>query len=222
MSRGVLRLPPGRKTLAKVTIHVPKEASSGERYAVIWAEVSDPAPAAGGVTLVNRVGIRMYLSIGPGGAPPANFVIRSLAAKRSATGEALVVARVHNSGQRTLDISGNLTLSKGPGGLGAGPIPVKLGTALPPDESQRVTVRLDEQLPLGPWRAQLLLKSGSIERVAVARIKFPGHVGTTEPMAKDAFSRQLILVGLILLALLAAVFALLLSERVRRLANVHG
>ena len=67
VSRGLLRLSPGRKTFDTVTVHVPEEVSSGERYAVVWAEVSEPAPAAGGVTLVNRVGIRMYLSIGPGG-----------------------------------------------------------------------------------------------------------------------------------------------------------
>lgn len=207
VSRGVLRLAPGRKTVATVTIDVPKEASSGERYAVIWAEVSQPAPDAGGVTLVNRVGVRMYVSIGPGGAPPSNFVIRSLAAKRSATGERLVVARVQNSGQRTLEISGNLTLSKGPGGLSAGPIPVKLGTALTPGESKRVNVRLDDQLPRGPWRAQMQLRSGSIQRVAMATITFPRiSAAANAPIAKDAPRqyRQLSLIGVVLLALLAA------------------
>ncbi len=168
VSRGALRLPPGRKTVETVTVDVPLEASSGERYAVIWAEVSAPAPSGGGVTLVNRVGVRMYLAVGPGGAPPSNFVIRSLGAKRSASRERLVVARVHNSGQRTLEISGNLTLSKGPGGLSAGPVPVKLATALAPGESRLVNVRLDKQLPRGPWRAQMRLRSGSTQRVAVA------------------------------------------------------
>jgi hypothetical protein len=207
VSRGVLRLAPGRKTVETVTVDVPQEASSGERYAVIWAEVSAPAPAGGGVTLVNRVGVRMYLSIGPGGAPPSNFVIRSLAAKRSASGERLVVARVHNSGQRTLEISGHVTLSKGPGGLSAGPVPVKLGTALTPGESRLVNVRLDKQLPRGPWRAQMRLRSGSIQRVAVASITFPRASATANaPTAKDAPRpyRQLGLIGVILLALLAA------------------
>lgn len=207
VSRDVLRLPPGRKTVETVTVDVPLEASSGERYAVIWAEVTQPAPVAGGVTLVNRVGVRMYLSIGPGGAPPSNFVIRSLAAKRTATGERLVVALVQNSGQSTLEISGNLTLSKGPGGLSAGPIPVKLDTALTPGESKRVNVRLDDQLPRGPWRAQMRLRSGSIQRVAVATITFPRpSAAANAPTAKDAPRpyRQLGLIGVILLALLAA------------------
>jgi hypothetical protein len=200
-------LPPGRKTVETVTVAVPQGASSGERYAVIWAEVSAPAPAGGGVTLVNRVGVRMYLAIGPGGAPQSNFVIRALAAKRSATGERIVVARVHNSGQRTLDITGDLTLSKGPGGLRAGPIPVKLGTPLAPGESQQVNVRLDAQLPRGPWRAQMRLRSGSIQRVAEASITFPRSAAAANaPAARDAPRpyRQLGLVGVILLALLAA------------------
>jgi hypothetical protein len=34
-------------------------------------------------------------------------------AARAATGEPLVVATIQNSGRRTLDISGTLTLSKG-------------------------------------------------------------------------------------------------------------
>jgi hypothetical protein len=66
VSRDVLRLQPGTRGFETVTIDVPQDASSGERYAVVWAEVSAPAPATGGVTLVTRVGSRMYLSIGPG------------------------------------------------------------------------------------------------------------------------------------------------------------
>jgi hypothetical protein len=178
VSRGVLRLPPDTKASATVTIHVPKDATSGERYAVIWAELSAPGAATGGVTLVNRVGIRMYLSIGPGGAPPSDFIIGSLTAKRSAAGEPLVVARIRNRGKRTLDISGSLTLSVGPGGVRAGPFPVKLGAPLAPGDSKPVTVRLDKRLPRGPWRAKMRLRSRLIQRVAVATITFPRRLGT--------------------------------------------
>lgn len=177
MSRAVLRLPPGTRAFETVTIHVPKNASSGERYAVIWAEVSAPGPPTRGVTLANRVGIRMYLSIGPGGAPSSNFAIGPLTAKRSASGQPFVVARIHNSGKRTIDISGNLKLSNGPGGVRAGPFPVKLGAPLAPGASRAVTVRLDKRLPRGPWRAQMLLRGRSIQRVAVATITFPRRAG---------------------------------------------
>ena len=173
MSRRVVSMPSRTKTLDTVTIAVPKNASSGERYAVIWAEVSAPAPVAGGVTLVNRVGIRMYLSIGPGGAPPSKFVIRSLTAASSTTGYRLVVATIHNSGRRTLELSGTLTLSNGPGRLSAGPFPVKLGLVLAPNDTKSMTVRLDKQLPRGPWRIQLRLTSGLVERTAVATRTFP-------------------------------------------------
>ena len=68
-----------------MTIRVPRDASPGERYGVVWAETR-AAPAAGdGITQVNRVGIRLYLSVGPGGPPAANFKIDSVAAKRTAT-----------------------------------------------------------------------------------------------------------------------------------------
>lgn len=171
VSRDVVRLQSGAKAFETVTIRVPKDASAGERYAVIWAEVS--TSGSGGVKLANRVGIRMYLSVGSGGAPPSNFVIGSLTAKRSASGQPLVIAKIHNSGKRTIAISGNLTLSNGPGGVRAGPFPVKLAVPLAPGSTRAVTVRLDKQLPRGPWRAQMRLKGRLIQRVAVTTITFP-------------------------------------------------
>ena len=183
LQRAELRVPRGGTAIDTVTIRVPRNASSGERYAVIWAEVSAPSSAGGGVRLVNRVGVRMYLSVGPGGSARSNFTIRSLTAKRSATGRPLVIAKVRNSGGRTLDISGTLTLSEGPGGLRAGPFPVKLRTALAPGNSDRLTVRLDKQLPRGPWRARLRLRSGSVQRVAVGRLTFPRLASAAKPPA---------------------------------------
>lgn len=206
VSRDALRLRPGASAFETVTINVPRTASSGERYAVVWAEVSAPAPAAGGVTRVNRVGVRIYLSIGPGGAPPSNFAIGRITAERSAAGQPFVVAKIYNSGQRTLEISGTLTLSRGPGGLRAGPFPVKLGTPLAPNDSEPATVRFDKRLPLGPWRARFRLSSGLIQRAAEATIRFP--------RVSRAGSRHLILVVILVLGLLTAVgSALVLSKR---------
>jgi hypothetical protein len=181
VSQAVLRLPPAKATNEMVTINVPKDASAGERYGVIWAAVSAPAPAGGGVTLVNRVGIRMYLSIGPGGAPPSNFAIGPLAAKRSASGAPIVVATVHNTGERTLDIRGTLTLSDGPGGLRAGPFPVTMGATLGPNASEPATVRLDARLPRGPWHAHLRLTAGRLQRTATATITFPRSTASANP-----------------------------------------
>ncbi|MBW3590880.1 MAG: hypothetical protein KY393_03360 [Actinobacteria bacterium] len=64
----MLELEPGQKGPATVTIAVPEDAAPGERYGAVWAQVSSD-PNAGGVAQVNRVGIRIYLSVGPGGEP---------------------------------------------------------------------------------------------------------------------------------------------------------
>jgi hypothetical protein len=85
---------------------------------VSWAEVSARPATEGGVTLVNRVGVRMYMSVGPGGAPSSTFAIGSLSARRSTTGESLVVSAVHNGGGSTLDLGGTLMLSHGPDASG--------------------------------------------------------------------------------------------------------
>jgi hypothetical protein len=202
VDRQMLRLEPGAVAYETVTIEVPKEASAGEQYAVIWAEVSAPA-RAGGVTLVNRVGVRMYLSIGLGGLAAADFAIGPLHAERSATGGLLVVASVHNGGGRTLDIGGQLTLTDGPGGLRAGPFPVTLRPDLAPGASEPAGVRLDRHLPLGPWRAHLSLTSGFVNRDAVATIKFPALAAAAKPSS----SRHVLVAVGILLALLLAVGA---------------
>ena len=209
VSRDVVRLLPGTEAFETVTINVPKETSSGERYAVIWAKVSALAPGAGGVTLVNRVGVRMYVSVGPGGAPPSNFVIGSLTAARSTTGAPLVVTRIRNSGRRPIDISGDLTLSEGPGGLRAGPFTVEVGAALAPGESEPATVQLDTRLPRGPWHARITLRSGLLERTAVATITFPPNAGAAKPAGSRALILHIIEILLVLLVLAALAFLLI-------------
>jgi hypothetical protein len=173
VSRPVLHLAPGAKAVERVNVDVAGEAPAGERYAVVWAAVSAAAPAVGGVTLVNRVGVRMYISVGAGGALPSSFAIGSLVAARSRAGKPSVAARVRNTGPSTLTVGGTLVLADGPGGLRAGPFPVATVAALAPGGSQLVTVQLDAQLPRGPWRAHLSLTSGRIHHEAVATIVFP-------------------------------------------------
>jgi len=216
VSRKVLRMQPGTTALETVTINVPEEVSPAERYAVVWAEVSTPTSAAGGVTLVNRVGVRMYVSVGPGGAPPANFAIGSLSAERSETGAPVVVAIVHNTGRRTLDISGTLALAKGPGGLRVGPIPVTLESALAVGESGSAAAQLDERLPLGPWRAHVRLRSGSVHRTAVATITFPEYTGVALPPSAEPNSPIVAVVVILLFVLLAVAATALVYSRRRK------
>ena len=168
-----IRIPAGGKILATVTIAVPEDAPPGEQYGVVWAEARTPPTDAGGVVQVNRVGIRLYLSIGSGGAPAANFTIDSLTAHRSPSGTPSIVAQVHNTGGRALDMGGTLSLLNGPGGLSAGPFTASLGVTLAIGKTEPVTVVLDEQLPAGPWGARLTMRSGLNDRSAQATITFP-------------------------------------------------
>jgi hypothetical protein len=216
VSKGVVHLLPGTDALETVTIAVPKDATAGERYAVVWAEVSTPPTAGGGITLVNRVGVRMYVSIGTGGVPAPDFSVASLVATRLSNGVPVVTAQVRNDGPDTLDINGTLTLSGGPGGVSAGSFPVTLGVALPPGSNELATVQLDKGLPNGPWRAEIHLASGTVQRTVTATITFPGQA-----VVAPAGSRALIIVVILLILLLLALAAVALLLRRRRVHLAH-
>ena len=178
VSRNMLRLQPGTDALETVTLSVPKDASTGEKYAVLWAQVSPASSAHRGLLFVNRVGIRMYVSIGLGGTLPPSFTIGRLAAKRATSGNPSVAVTIHNSGEGPLDISGSLTLSNGPGGVRGGPYPVTLGSALAPGRSELAAAMLSKQLPGGPWKATITLHSGLTVRSATATLTFPALTDT--------------------------------------------
>jgi hypothetical protein len=162
----------GGLSIATVTIAVPADAAPGEQYGVVWAQVRSDQ-AAGGITQISRVGIRLYVSVGPGGPPPANFTIESLTALRSSNGVPSIVAKVRNTGGRALDMSGTVRLAGGPGGLNAGPFPVELGVTLAIGAAELVTTTLDTAMPAGPWHVTITLHSGLVERSADASLTFP-------------------------------------------------
>lgn len=175
--------------IATVTIAVPSNASAGERYAVVWAQSPTATPAGGGISSVNRVGVRVYLSVGPGGEPPSDFEITALQPRRAPSGEPVVTAIVKNIGGRALDLSGELRLSKGPAGLAAGPFPATIGGTLAIGASEPILVKLDKAVPAGPWLAEITLKSGITERSASATLTFPkagaGQAVDTKPASKS-------------------------------------
>ena len=176
--------PAGARSLATVTIAVPGDASPGERYAVVWAELPAAVPAGGGIAAVNRVGVRIYLSVGGGNEPASDFGITTFEARRDADGNPLIAATVHNTGGRALDLGGELRLTNGPGGLSAGPFAAKLGTTLGVGQTEPVLVTLDPAIPAGPWDARIVLRSGLTEREATARITFPAAAASSaEPIA---------------------------------------
>jgi len=212
-------LPQGAKQVATVVVRVPRNASSGERYAVILADLP-PTSTGPGIHVESRVGIRMYLNVGFG-APKVDFSIDTLTAMRDQNGHPVVQAQVHNIGERALDMRGALTLNHGPGGLKAGPFPAKLGTTLAPGQSEPVTVLLDKSLPNGPWHARIVLRSGLLAHAAEGTITFPSGAGqsatpvkaTAVPLTKNR--HLLIPIALLLIFLLALAFLWLLWKRRR-------
>jgi hypothetical protein len=173
MSQHSVTLAPKARAMVTVTIQVPLTASPGNLYGVIWAQETSVGSTGTGINLIeaNRVGVRIYLSVGPGGPPPVNFDITSITATRSARGQPLVLAQVHNTGGQAIDASGYLKLTGGPGGLSAGPYQ-EAGVTLAPGQSEPIKVVLDKQLPNGPWRALIDLTSGITQRSAEATIDF--------------------------------------------------
>lgn len=212
-----VKLGPGESAEVLATIKVPGDAPEGEQYGAVWAEMRGAADK-GGVVQASRVGIRVYLSVGPGNGPPADFSIASLKPSRGQQGDPQISALVTNTGGRALDITGELSLTGGPGGLSAGPFSVQSSTTVAPGENQNVTFTLPKELPNGPWTAGLKLKSGLLEREASAPVTFPdaGPGETIVPI--QAESNQWLPVAAIAAALLIALIATaLLIQRRNRL-----
>lgn len=199
-------LQPQQSAQAEVTITVPKGTPDGERYGVIWAEL--PSTGSGPVKAVNRVGVRIYLSVGLGGSPKYDFAIDELQARRAKDGTPIVSASVRNTGGRALDMSGQLSLTDGPGGLSAGPFPATLGTTLGIGQTEPVTIALSKAITNGPWKATLSLTSDLVRHTATAEITFPAPGQSSAPVkakpADNPASSPWTAVAISMIALLAA------------------
>jgi len=208
ISHPALNLRPHQRATDTATITVPRDATRGEHYGVIWAQTS--GGTSGNVRLVSRVGIRMYLSVGPGGAPPSDFALGTPTAGR-AHGRPFLTVPVRNTGGRAVDILGLLTLASGPGGLRAGPFRAATVVTLAPGQSGRVSYLLGAGLPNGPWQAQVKLQSGFIIKTRTYTVNFIGRVSagaSTFPVALVAGLAALVVI-------LAIAAALIISHRRR-------
>lgn len=212
VSRRSVALERGGSADLDVTIAVPKNAVAGERYAVVWAQAR--SGAAGQVTQVNRVGIRIYLDVGPGGEAPTNFAIGAVTATRDAAGVPTLTAQVRNTGRRALDMTGSVTLAGGPGASRAGPFAIRNGTTIAIGETDAVQSVLDQALPDGPWRATVTLQSGTVRHAVTVTLSFRGQpaVGVAEVSSGPRFTP--LMLGLA--AGLLALAVLLLALRSRR------
>jgi CxxC motif-containing protein len=179
----VASIAPGAATEATVRIAVPPHTTSGERYAVIWAQLSS-APVKGGIQQINRVGIRVYLDIA-GNQKASDFSISTITAARDRTGQPRIAAAVHNTGGRAIDIAGTADLSDGPAGLRTDPSPTNATVTIGPGDTQRVSASFDKRLQAGPWLVTVKLASGALHHSATATVRFPAVAGVpvVEPVA---------------------------------------
>jgi hypothetical protein len=209
-----LTLRPHQSAMDMVTIRVPRKPTRGEHYGVIWAQQVGHLRTRGGFAVrdVARVGIRIYLAVGPGGVPPTNFAITSITGYRSPKGRLVIIAHVRNTGGRAVDLSGTARLAGGPGGTSAGPYPVYRIITLAPGQSYPVYFVPGRRLPSGPWRATVTLQSGFTKRTASATILFSTR------LAAATWTRSAVWITGLTTVLLAG--ALLLARRSRQTRRV--
>jgi hypothetical protein len=213
-----LRLRPWEKRPVTVTIAVPAIATGGEHFAVIWAAVT-ARPPDGGITAVNRVGIRIYLDVGPGGAPRSDFAIGDFTAARGTDRVPSLSVLVRNTGGRVIDVSGTLDLTDGPAGTRAGPVKADTTATLRPGESGTVIFMLPADLPNGPWLADVNLASGAVRHAAQAPVTFPDPAGPPRVTSPFAAHRTAIIIAAGVAALAVATALLLIRRRRRQLSE---
>lgn len=211
-----LELPANQARAVSVTIAVPPDAAAGEHYGVVWAEVESGAP--GTVTVVNRVGIRIYLSVGPGGEPASAMHVDSLTAGRGPDTRPIVTAQVSNTGGRALDIAGQLTLNSGPGGLNGGPYKTEKALTLLPGQSGTALFVLSPGLPDGPWSARVDLTSGATKASTDTTITFPTSAQDPAQISAEPAPWGLY----VLLAVILILSAALVLVRIRAHHNAKG
>jgi hypothetical protein len=221
---GHVDVEPGDEAQVTMTINVPPTASTGERYAVVWASVtSNPNPSTN-ISQVHRVGLRIYLDIGLGGEPPSSFSIGELMPARNNAGEPSLDIKVTNTGARALDMTGAVTLSDGPAGTRAGPFEVVKGTNLAPGDSGTVTVQFPRELPNGPWKIEVNLESGMVKQTATGKITFPdpGQVGEVGSLFSRAGIPWAPAGGSLTVGVIVIAGLLFLIRRSRRRAALSG
>ena len=215
LDEGQVTIPAGGKVMDTVTVAVPADAAPGEQYAAVWVETA--ATNSGPIAAINRVGIRMYVSIGGDNPPPTSFVVDTLTASRNPDGTAVVSAQLHNTGGRAIDASGSLTLTSTTGSINAGPYAATLGTTIAPGDTEPVTIEIADEVAAGPWLARIDVTSGTQTQSFEAEITFPdAGVGEAVPVEQDRMPIWLlVLSGSLVLLLVGGSTALILHHRNR-------
>ncbi len=203
-----LTLAAGASEMDMVTIKVPLGATRGEHYGVIWVQQESLAHASSGfgVNEVTRVGIRIYLAVGQGGAPPTVFAIASMTGSRSAKGQPSLVVHVDNAGGRAVDLEGTVRLTGGPGGTSAGPFPSRQIITLAPGQSGNMSFALPDSVPDGPWQAKVTAVSGLTTSVATGTVQF-GALASHPGLSLTAWLGILLAAAIAIVAVMAYILA---------------
>jgi hypothetical protein len=208
----------GASVMDTITIRVPPGATRGEHYGVIWVQQTAKARTGSGsaVTEVSRVGVRIYLAVGRGGAPPTSFDITSITGHLTAAGQPVVVAHVNNTGGRAIDLNGTVRLADGPGNTSSGPFSARQTVTLAPGQSWSVTFAPPKSLPEGSWRVTVTLASGLTKAKATSTIQLSAIVATQAALSSMQWT-WLTLGGLVVAALVIAVGRYARQHRRRRI-----
>jgi hypothetical protein len=169
----VVTLAAGASVTDMVTIKVPAGATRGEHYGVVWVQQAAKARTGRGSSVieVDRVGVRIYLAVGRGGAPPSSFNITSVTGHLTSARQPVIVAHVSNTGGRALDLNGTVRLADGPGNTSSGPFSARQIVTIAPGQSWNVTFAPPKSLPEGSWRATVALVSGLTTATATTTIQ---------------------------------------------------
>jgi hypothetical protein len=171
----------GASVMDMITIRVPPGATRGEHYGVIWVQQTAKARAhdgESGVVEVSRVGVRLYVAVGRGGAPPSSFDITSVTGHLTRAGQPVIVAHVNNTGGRAIDVNGSVRLTDGPGGTRSGPFRAQRIVTLAPGQSWNMTFAPPKSLPDGSWQVTVTLASGLTKATATTTIQLSASVAT--------------------------------------------
>jgi hypothetical protein len=207
----------GTSVMDMITIRVPLDATRGEHYGVIWVQQTAKVRGRGrgfGVTEVSRVGIRLYVAVGRGGAPPTSFDITSISGHLTHARQPVIVAHVNNTGGRAIDLDGTARLTDGPGGTSSGPFPAQRIVTLAPGQSWNMTFAAPKSLPEGSWRATVTLASGLTTATATTTIALTSIV--TAQAALSAMQWIWLALGGLVLALVVAMAWYAQQHRGRR------
>ena len=209
--KDTLDLRAGESTEMTVAIDLPRDAPEGEFYGAVWAELRSPSPD-GSLTIANRVGVRVYLSVGSGDASPPDFTISNLRLDTSAD-TAELRAEVANTGSTAVDLTGAATLTSVGGAMTLGPLPSEMLT-LAPGQAGTAVFRIPNTPTEGTWSTQATLTSGIVSRTAhgdVESLPVPAQA-TTEKTDEPPLLWILLIAG----AFIAALILLVVRARLRR------